>query len=281
MNEIICPHCSKAFKIDASGYAEILKQVRDTEFSQQLHERLELAEKDKLIAVELAKSQVASELQNNAAAKDSEIQALKAKLDAAELKTQVAVTGALSAVEKQRDALANELEQTKRDKNTAVEITEVRLTNDLQQATAKKDAQILALQAKLDAAQMANQIAINEAINPIAKQRDELKSELDRSVLEKQLAETSLKDKYDTQIKAREDEIVRLLDMRARLSTKMVGETLEQHCEIEFNRIRATAFQKSYFEKDNDAKNGSKGDYIFRDMDDSGVIPPTKSTKQK
>jgi len=202
MHEIICPHCAKAFKIDEAGYADILKQVRDGAFEQQLHDRLELAEQDKRHAVELATARLASELQKAAAARDAEIQALKAKLDAGELARRFAVAEALNAVEKERDSLANALE---------------------------------------------------------------------RARLEKQLAEKSLKDKYETQIKDRDDAIERLRDMKARLSTKMVGETLEQHCETEFNRIRATAFPRAYFEKDNDARSGSKGDYIFRDQDEAGT----------
>ncbi len=202
MNEIICPHCSKAFKIDEAGYADILKQVRNSEFEQQLHERLELAEQDKRNAVELAQARVTNELQKAAASKDAEIQRLKATLD------NIALT---------------------------------------------------------------QKLAINEAVGAVEKQRDELKSGLERSELEKQLAEKSMKDKYETQIKDRDDAIERLRDMKARLSTKMVGETLEQHCETEFNRLRATAFPKSYFEKDNDSRTGSKGDYIFRDADEAGT----------
>lgn len=202
MNEIICPHCGKAFKIDEAGYADILKQVRDNEFEQQLHERLELAERDKLNAIELATTKVTSELGRAASAKDAEIQNLKAKLDTIEVAQKLAITEALSAVE---------------------------------------------------------------------KERDELKNRLERAELEMQLAEKSLKDKYETQIKDRDEAIERLRDLKARLSTKMVGETLEQHCETEFNRIRATAFPRAYFEKDNDARTGSKGDYIFRDSDEAGT----------
>ncbi len=202
MHEIICPHCGKAFKIDEAGYADILKQVRDSEFEQQLHERLELAERDKRNALELAKEQAASKIQRAAAAKDAEIQELKAKLDANEV---------------------------------------------------------------------AQKLAITEAVGAVEKERDELKSGLKQVELEKQLSEKSLKDKYETQIKDRDDAIERLRDMKARLSTKMVGETLEQHCETEFNRIRATAFPRAYFEKDNDASGGSKGDYIFRDSDEAGT----------
>jgi hypothetical protein len=202
MHEIICPHCGKAFKIDEAGYADILKQVRDREFEQQLHQRLELAERDKRNALELAQMRAAAELQKAAAAKDAEVQRLKAQLDAIE---------------------------------------------------------------------MAKKLAINEAVHAVEKERDELRSSLKQAALQKQLAEQSLKDKYETQIKDRDDAIERLRDMKARLSTKMVGETLEQHCETEFNRIRATAFPRAYFEKDNDARSGSKGDYIFRDLDEAGT----------
>jgi hypothetical protein len=112
---------------------------------------------------------------------------------------------------------------------------------------------------------------MSQAVGAVEKERDQLRSGLERAELEKQLAEKSLKDKYETQIKDRDDAIERLRDMKARLSTKMVGETLELHCETEFNRIRATAFPRAYFEKDNDARTGSKGDYIFRDTDESGT----------
>jgi hypothetical protein len=271
MHEIICPHCGKAFKIDEAGYADILKQVRDGAFEQQLHERLELAEQDKRNAVELAQAQVASAMQKTAVAKDSEIQALKAKLDAGEVARKLAVTEALSAVQKERDALANELAQAKRDKLAASELAEAKLMSGLQNAAATKDAEIQGLKAKLDATGVVQKLAITEAVGVVERERDALKNGLARAELEKQLAEKSLKDKYETQIKDRDDAIERLRDMKARLSTKMVGETLEQHCETEFNRIRATAFPRAYFEKDNDARTGSKGDYIFRDLDEAGT----------
>ncbi|MBK8637921.1 MAG: DUF2130 domain-containing protein [Chromatiaceae bacterium] len=271
MHEIICPHCGKAFKIDEAGYADILKQVRDSEFEQQLHERLELAEQDKRNAVELATTKVASELQKVAATKESEIQELKAKLDAGEVARKLAVTEALSKVEKERDALANELEQARREKESSSKLAEANLLNELQKAAATKDAAIQELKSKLGAIEVAQKLAINEAVGRVEKERDELRSGLERAALEKQLAEKSLKDKYETQIKDRDDAIERLRDMKTRLSTKMVGETLEQHCETEFNRIRATAFPRAYFEKDNDARTGSKGDYIFRDTDEAGT----------
>ncbi len=145
------------------------------------------------------------------------------------------------------------------------------MANELQNTAATKDAEIQDLKAKLEAIELAKKLAITEAVSAVEKERDELKNGIEQAELEKQLAEKSLKDKYETQIKDRDDAIERLKDMKARLSTKMVGETLEQHCETEFNRIRATAFPRAYFEKDNDARTGSKGDYIFRDSDEAGT----------
>ena len=210
MHEIICPHCGKAFKIDEAGYADILKQVRNSEFEQQLHERLELAEQDKRNAVELAQTKVASEMQKTAAAKDTEIQELKAKLDAGEVARKLAVTEALSAVEKERDALANELAQARHDNQAASDLAEAKRVAELQNAAATKDAEIQGLKAKLDAIEVAQKLAITEAVSVVEKEREELKSGLKRAELERQLVEKSLKDKYETQIKDREDTIERL-----------------------------------------------------------------------
>ncbi|UIN20239.1 DUF2130 domain-containing protein [Herbaspirillum frisingense] len=271
MHDIICPHCGKAFKIDEAGYADILKQVRDSAFEQQLHERLELAEQDKRNAIELARARAEGELQKAAAARDAEIQELKARLEAGELAQKMAVAEAMANVEKERDRLAHDLEQAKKEKLSDLQLAEARLAQQLQQTVSEKDAEIQALKARMESIAITQKLVVNEAVGVVEKERDELKSSLVRAELEKQLAEKSLKDKYETQIKDREDMIERLRDMKARLSTKMVGETLEQHCETEFNRIRATAFTRAYFEKDNDARSGSKGDYIFRDTDEAGT----------
>ena len=271
MNEIICPHCNKAFKVDESGYADILKQVRDSKFKQELHERLELAEKDKQSAIELAKQSVSNEMQKTAAAKESEIQNLKARLQSEEVQRKLAVSEALKAIEQERDRLAAELAQAKQDKQAASALSEAQLLQKLEQAEARKNAEIQALKAKIESSETNQKLAVTQAVSVIEKERDELRNGLKQAALEKELAEKALKDKYETQIKDRDEAIERLRDMKARLSTKMVGETLEQHCETEFNRIRATAFPHAHFEKDNDASSGSKGDYIFRDMDDAGT----------
>ncbi|MFJ3956993.1 DUF2130 domain-containing protein [Arthrobacter sp. NPDC090010] len=271
MHEVVCPHCGKAFTIDEAGYAEIVRQVRDSEFERQLHERLELAEQDKARAVELAEARLSRDLQQDAAAKDARIQDLTAKLDAGEAAQRLAVAEALRTVEKERDSLENSLRQARDEKLAATELLEARLRGEMQAAAADKEAQIQDLKSRLAAGETARQLAIAEAVGSVAKERDQLQNGLERAELEKQLAAQALKDKYETQLRDRDDAIERLRDMKARLSTKMVGETLEQHCETEFNRIRATAFPRSYFEKDNDARSGSKGDYIFRDSDDSGT----------
>lgn len=271
MHEIICPNCKKAFKIDEAGYADIVKQVRDGEFTEQLNERLALAEKDKQSAVELAKEQIAKEMQKVATEKDAAIQDLQAKLDAGETSKQLAISEALKAIERERDELANKLKETEQENKSASELAKANHSNAIQEASAKKDAEIQELKAKLRAQVDAKKYAISEAVNASEKECEKVKSELERAKLEKDLSETALKDKYETRVKDLEGTIDRLKDMKARLSTKMVGETLEQHCETEFNRIRPTAFPKAYFEKDNDARSGSKGDFIFRDLDDNEI----------
>ena len=152
------------------------------------------------------------------------------------------MTQALNAVEKERDKLASELHQAKLDTQTAAQLAEMTRSKDLQEAAATKDTEIQALKSQLASNQANQKLAIHEAVGSVEKQRDALQNSLHQTELQKQLAETSLKDKYETQLKDRDDAIERLRDMKAKLSTKMVGETLEQHCETEFNRLRATAF---------------------------------------
>lgn len=271
MHEIKCPHCGKTFQVDEVGYADILKQVRDADFEQQLHERLELAETDKKNAVELATTKAANELQKAMSSKETEVQELKSLLAAGDSARKLAVSEAIGNLEKERDLLESQLERAQQENKTTVELAEAKHANELQKSISYKDAEIQKLKSELVAKEMTERLAVNQAVGVIEKERDELKNSLERAELEKQIAEKSLKDKYETQIKDRDDMIDRLRDMKAKLSTKMVGETLEQHCETEFNRIRATAFPKAYFEKDTDVRTGSKGDYIFRDFDDAGI----------
>ncbi|MFZ2836493.1 MAG: DUF2130 domain-containing protein [Candidatus Saccharimonadales bacterium] len=223
MNEIICPHCKKAFKVDEAGFADILKQVRDHEFENALRERVQMLEKEKQSAIKLAEATTKNELQADAAKKDAEIAELKAEKDLA-----------------------------------------------LAQLELRKDSELSELRSKLQAIETEKKLAVTEAVYVVEKQRDELASELKSKDTEKQLLETSLKEQFETELKSKDEMIAYYKDMKARLSTKMVGETLEQHCETEFNKLRATAFPTAYFEKDNDARTGSKGDYIYRETDVAG-----------
>jgi len=240
MQDIICPNCEKAFKIDESGYADILKQVRDVDFEKQLNARIEIAEKEKISALELAKTQSANELQK-----------------------------AVAELKQEKALLTTQLQQAINDKTSATQLTEARMKTELQSTVAEKNNELNLLKAQLEAIKESQELIIAKTTSSITKERDEFKNQVERITLEKTIAEAALKDKYETQLQDRDDAIERLKDMKAKLSTKMLGETLEQHCEIEFNRMRSMAFPRAYFEKDNDAKTGSKGDFIFRDTDEN------------
>lgn len=230
MNEIICPNCNKAFQVDEAGFANILKQVRDRQFDDEVRNRLAIAEKEKESAVKLAKAELQNSILDTLAQKEQEIADLKAK-------------------------------------------SALTLTQQLSQ----KDSLIAEMNSKIEKAEMLKTLSVKEAVQKIEKERDNLANDLKTKDLEKQNLENSLKQQFSTElqnkdaiIKYKDDEIARVKDMKLRLSTKMLGETLEQHCEIEFNKLRSTAFQKAYFEKDNDARTGSKGDFIYREKDDAG-----------
>lgn len=230
MNEIICPNCKKAFKVDEAGFADILKQVRDHQFQEELENRLQLAEKEKQSAVIIAEANLKNKLQEELAKKDKELIELRAKTE-----------------------------------------------KDLAEKLAQKEAELASAKAKLESAEIEKKLSVTEAVKKIEKERDDLANSLSSKETEKQLLEKSLKEKFDAELKTK-DEIIKLKDeeialrkdMKLKLSTKMVGETLEQHCETEFNKLRATAFQNAYFEKDNDSSGGSKGDFIYKEHDEHG-----------
>jgi hypothetical protein len=228
MNEIICPKCKKAFTVDESGFANILKQVRDHQFEEELNNRLVLAEKEKENAIELAKANTKNSLQEELAKKDKEITELKA--------------------------------------NSKSELIE---------KLSEKDSILAELKSKIENFETVKELAVSKATKEIEKQRDTFENDIKTKELESQNLKNSLEQKYSTElqtkddiIKYKDDEIARFKDMKLKLSIKMLGESLEQHCEIEFNKLRATAFQNSYFEKDSDSSLGTKGDYIFKETDE-------------
>ena len=230
MNEIICPKCKTPFKLDDAGFADILKQVRDHQFENDLNDRLNIAEKEKENAIKLAEATVKNTLQAELSKRDLEISELRSK---------------------------NELA--------------------IKDQLAKKDLELAELKLKLANADVEKKLSVTTAINEVEKERDQLRFELKNKETEKELLEKSLNEKLlaelktkDDIIKLKDEEIALRKDMKVKLSTKMLGETLEQHCEIEFNKLRATGFQNAYFEKDNDSSSGSKGDFIYREKDDLG-----------
>ena len=229
-NTVKCPNCKEVFKVDDSVYTDIVKQVRDQQFQKDLKNRLEIAENDKKTAIELAEERLKNELQK-------------------------------------------EIDQKQR----RIEVLELKSKSDLLEEVSKKDKEISDLQSKLENAETVKKLALSEALKEVEKKNDQLENDLKSKDTEKELLEKSLKEKFNDKLNHKEEslrlkdeEIARLKDFKQKLSTKMIGETLEQHCETEFNKLRATAFQNAYFEKDNDASQGTKGDYIFKETDTDG-----------
>ena len=262
-NEIKCPHCKKVFRVDETEFSSIVKQVRDKEFERELRERETLLKKEKEQAIELAITQTKSELQADVSDKDAQI---------------VRLTARIESVMREKELFESKARvQSENELKDAVAAAEQKRVKE----QAEKDARIAELEAQLAAREQAfsveKQLAVTQATLAVEKERDSLKAEVKLKETEKHQIEKELKAQMMAELKSKDDliaykdqEIERYRDMKARLSTKMLGETLEQHCEIEFNKLRATAFPHAYFEKDNDASLGSKGDYIFRETDESG-----------
>jgi len=219
MNDIICPNCNKAFKIDESGYVELLKQVKTQQFNEEIDNRLKLAEQEKVNAVQLTAAQVESKMKDQIAEKERQLVAAQAEMNRVSIE----------------------------------------------------------LNLKIEQAKLEQQLSVSEAVKAMEKERDGLQNALNQKQLETQLLEKSLQEQFqatlktkDEIIKLKDEEIAMRKDMKLKLSTKMIGETLEQHCENEFNKLRATAFPNAYFEKDNNSSTGSKGDFIYRETDEQG-----------
>ena len=328
MNELKCPHCGQVFQVDESGYADLVRQVRDEQFTAELHERAEAMERERAQAVELTKRDAEGARQQAVAERDAKIAELQAKLDASagerELAAQKAAAEARQESERAASDLQREVDRLQaelKQQADAVALAEADAKAGMQSELAERDGQITELKAKLDAAANAQKLAVQaaeaksredaqralveaqqEAVelrSQLREQESAAKLQLGAAVAQAQrerddarsalAQEQAVRDSREQQVavahelelkRAREDaqalirykdeEIERLKDMKARLSTKMVGESLEQHCETEFNRLRMTAFPRAYFEKDNDASEGSKGDFVFREADEDG-----------
>ena len=245
MQEIKCPKCGEVFQVDETGYAAIVKQVRDEEFHREIHERLEQFEKEKNASVELAKTATAKAYDVALAKKAMEINDLKSQLNMQKMSQAASLQDALNK---------KELE------------------------LAQKDQLIAGLTARLNAGKQEIELAIAKVVNEKQQELNDkeqsilqLTSAIENGKKESELREQTLITQYEEKLKFKDEEIERYKDFKLRQSTKMVGESLEQHCMNEFNKIRATAFRNAYFDKDNDASSGSKGDFIYRECDENGV----------
>lgn len=220
MREIRCPKCGEVFQVDESGYAAIVKQVRDKEFEKEIREREAQFRQEKQAAEELARTKTEQKLSGQISSQETRIRELETRLQA------------------EKDARDLEIQKAAAEKE-----------RELAQRIAAKDQELAERDARIQ----------------------KLRSQMDSEEKESQLKEQSLKEKYEEQLKMKDELVAYYKDFKARQSTKMVGESLEIHCETEFNKLRATGFQHAYFEKDNDARSGSKGDYIYRETDPEGV----------
>ena len=242
MKDIKCPSCGKTFRIDPSGFEEILLQIKDEEFNKQIKERLILAEEDNKKSLKILKRELEIKLIEQNRIKENEIKVLESKLNIAEEKKTSALNDLKNQATNKINSLNNELENLKAEIKNQSLISELSLKNK-----------------------------VNEAVANLEKENSSLTNSIEKIRLENSINEKLIEEKFKSKISERDLTIQELREMKSRLSTKMVGETLEIHCETQFNLNRATAFKNSYFEKDNDATLGSKGDYIFREFDNNKV----------
>lgn len=246
-HDLTCPHCHKVFSVDESEYASLLNQVSKQAIAEEVQEKLAATEREKQNAIQLAETKLRAEFQDTLAEKDNELLKLKAQ--------------------------ANQKITELKSKNSS-ELADLQTKNaaELADLQTKNAAELAKLQSQLDQSKTEQELAITKAVASVEKQRDELKNKLELKDSEQKLLATTLKEKYDAELKSKDEMIAYYKDMKVRMSTKMVGETLEQHCETEFNKLRPTAFQNAYFEKDNAVSKttGSKGDYIYRETDEAG-----------
>ncbi len=272
--EIQCPNCQEIFKVDETDYIDIVKQVRDKQFKEELSNRLQTAENEKENAIKLIKAELQNSFQQQLAKKDQEITALQEKSKADLISEAAKKDEQIQVLQSQ---VENAKVQEKLAISNAIKTHEEKSRTALNTETAKRDELIRTLQSQVENAKVQEELAVSNATKILEKERDQLQNDLKNKDKDKELLEKNLNEQFqnklthkDEALKLKDEEITRLKDFKQKLSTKMLGETLEQHCEIEFNKLRATAFQNAYFEKDNDASQGTKGDYIFKEHDNNG-----------
>lgn len=304
MQEIKCPKCGEVFAVDETGYAQIVKQVRDKEFEKELGQREKNIEEMKQSEWKVAQlerqkefEKALKEREDVLAEKEKAIEHLKAQISGKETEKKLAITEAQSQKDREREMEVGKKNDELAEKNRMIEELKARIENSetekrlaVTEAQSQKDQErdlavgkkndelaeknrtIEELKAKIENSETEKKLAVSEAVQNREKEISEktmeiteLKSQLTSKAAESQLREQALQEQYEDKLKQKEELITYYKDFKARQSTKMVGESLEQHCMIQFNSLRMTAFPNAYFEKDNDAQNGSKGDFIFRE----------------
>lgn len=301
MSQIKCPNCGTVFQVDESQYHEILQQVRNEEFEKELKEReknsnqiiqsklekeyesklsqktLEIKElqankeqevislKEKLEAItQLTKTETQKEFQEQLNKKDLEISKLNAKLEQILSQNKINESKTEQEYKLQLQAKENEIQALKSNISNNEKVLKANLENTYQSQLNEKNLEIQSLKQDMDKAKVENELNVKSI-------KQDLQNQIEQDKMKYQLQEKSLQEKYDTLLQTKDEQIAYYKDFKLKQSTKMIGESLEQHCEIEFNKLRATGFQNAYFEKDNDARTGSKGDYIYRELDENGV----------
>ncbi|MBF6625259.1 DUF2130 domain-containing protein [Aerococcaceae bacterium zg-BR9] len=242
MQAIKCPHCGETFQIDKTHYAAIVSQVRTQEFDMEIHQRLTQIEQAHQQDIALKEEQLHTHFQQE-----------------------------LTKQQQAYNELTHTLDLEKQKNSQALVATTQKLEQDYAKQLHDKEQRLQQLEHQLQQINQQNQLTLLEMQSQKDKQIDALTAQLQLHEKEVALEQSNLKEKYELQLKQKDETIAFYKDFKAKQSTKMIGESLEQHCEIEFNRLRATAFPKAVFGKDNDAKTGSKGDYIYREFDDKGT----------
>ncbi|WP_301120928.1 DUF2130 domain-containing protein [Mycolicibacterium fortuitum] len=262
------------FTIDEADYASLVQQVRTAEFEKELHVRLAEAEKAKKAEIKLAEAKVAQQAQEATAEKDAEIQRLKNEIEGASTTQALALANAAQEAQKalgDKDSQIERLKAELESADTAQALAVEKVAKAAQETATEKDAEIQRLKAELDKAGAAQELALTKAVSAVQYKLDQAENKLALQEVEQRATEGALKESHSKEIALKDDLIERLRDLKAKLSVKLLGEDLEQHCETEFNRVRALGFPNAEFGKDNDASGGTKGDYVFRDFNDDGV----------
>ena len=267
MHEIKCPHCGKAFTIDEAGYADILNQVRTKEFNEEIHEKLEQIKHQHSSELALVEEKTKNEFDKQLSKKDEQIAELKNQSQSLKKQKEYEIQQALADKEKELIQLQNQIANF----TTEKEIVKKDVEQTMQAEISSREKQIAELSAQVQSLNHEKTLELSQIVSQNEKALSELETQLKLQAKENELEKNSLKDKYESELKQKEETIAFYKDFKAKQSTKMVGESLEQHCEIEFNRFRMTAFKNVQFGKDNDVTSGSKGDYIYREFDDNGT----------